>query len=95
MALFKRVERRDQLTIGSKFIDEERHKIYVLTDCFGTGSMFHFQDIDDENDTIIMQWSEVKNRLRCFNLSTFELRTLLCSSMIDFLEIMLIEKNKK
>ena len=95
MALFKRVGDKSQMTIGSKFIDEERHKIWVLIDAYAVGNLYHFVDIDDEEDSIILSWSEVKERLRCFNLSEFELRCLLCSSMIDFLEIMLIEKNKK
>lgn len=94
-AVFKRVEKREHLIVGNKYIDERKHKIYVLADSFGVGSLFEFHDIDDENDRVIMQFSEIRNNLRMFDLSEFELRSLLCSLMIEVLELMLIEKNKK
>lgn len=94
MAIFKKVQNPTEIIVGKKFIDEERHKILVCSSVLSFGSMFEFSDIDDEEDRIILQWSEVKHKLRHFNLSSLELRTLLCSSMIDFLLIMLAEDNK-
>ena len=95
MALFKKVQNPAELVVGKKFIDEERHKILICSAVMSFGSMFEFTDIDDEDDRIILQWSEVKQKLRHFNLSNLELRTLLCASMIDFLLIMLAEDNNK
>lgn len=95
MALFKKVQNPAEIVVGKKFIDEERHKILICSSVMSFGSMFEFTDIDDEEDRIILQWSEVKQKLRHFNLSNLELRTLLCSSMIDFLLIMLAEDNNK
>lgn len=94
MALFKRVQRQDQMIVGHKYIDEERHKIYVLYDQYGVNGCYYFHDVDDEEDRCIMDWHEIRRKLRVFNLSDLELRTLLCSSMIDFINIMLVEKNK-
>lgn len=68
MALFKKVSSPTEVIVGKKFIDEEHHKILVCSSVMSFGSMFEFSDIDDENDRIILKWSEVKYKLRHFNL---------------------------
>lgn len=40
-------------------------------------------------------FSDIQGNLRVFNITEMELRALLCTSMIEFLELMIFEKNKK
>ena len=89
MSVFKKVKTLSEIRKGEKYIDLSRHRIWVCDEIHAFGNMVIFHDLEDDDDTIILQWSEIKDNLRKFNLSNIELRALLCQSMIDFLLLMM------
>lgn len=93
--LFKSVMCRDDLVEGQRYINVELHRIYKLICVNPVGRFYMFENIDDCDDTLILKLEECLKVFRKFNFSDFELRVLLCSSMMDFLELMFDEvKNK-
>lgn len=94
MSILKPVTKVAELKVGAKCIDVKRHKVLVLDENYVLIGMLKFHDVDDENDEVYISYAEAKQVLRHFHLSTLDLRVLLCSSMIEFIELMLGENLK-
>lgn len=94
MSILKSVANATSLEVGTKYVDVKRHKVLVLVENYALIGMLKLHDVDDEDDEIYISYPEAKEVLRHFNLSTLDLRVLLCSSMIEFIELMLGENLK-
>ncbi len=94
MAILKKVSKPQELEIGERYLDCENRCVLVYDGAYPVSGVYKFHDVDDRND-IYLRFSDIQGNLRIFNITEMELRALLCTSMIEFLELMLFEKNKK
>lgn len=91
MALFKKVNAFKELESGKKFIDTREHKIIICENVYPVGRFAAFVNVDDSEDSYILMFDEVKRYLRHFSLQDIEIRALLCSSMIEFISLMMAD----
>ena len=91
MALFKKINALKELESGKKFIDTREHKIVLCENVYPIGNFATFVNVDDKEDSYILTFAEIKQFLRHFLLQDIEIRALLCSSMIEFISLMMAD----
>ena len=93
--MFKRVTNCSVLKVGDRFIDTKSHRIIVIEDNYPLIGAIRFVDVDDPDEMFFLSYDEVRERLRHLNVSDLEIRALLCSSMLEFIQYMLFLNSKK
>ena len=93
--MFKRVTNCSTLKVGDRFIDTESHRIIVVDENYPLIGAVRFVDIDEAEEMFFLSYDECRERLRCLNVSDLEIRALLCSSMLEFIQYMLFLNSNK
>ena len=95
MAILKKVKKPDDLVAGQRYLDLKHNCVVRMENYYPVSGLYEFIDIDDEECRFYVKFGEIVGTMRCFNLTDIELRALLCTSMIEFIELMILEKEKK
>ena len=93
MAILKKVVSPKELVPGERYLNTEERLILVFESVYPVTGTYCFRDIDD-NTYHYYKFSEIQGKMRIFNLMDLELKALLCTSMIEFIELMIFEREK-
>lgn len=93
MAILKKINKPMELIPGERYLDTEKRRVLVFETHYPVSGAYCFRDVDD-NEYHYYKWQDIQGKLRLFNLLDIELKALLCTSMIEFIELMIFEKDK-